>query len=75
MKKVLRKLTLEEATNVKGYYSKMFCVAKPDSGTWRPIINLKPMNRFVQKKSFKMETVKHVRSLLRPGHWVTSIDL
>ena len=59
--KAMRKLTLEETTNVKGYYIKMFCVAKPDSGKWRYIINIKPMNTFLQKKNFKLETVKHVR--------------
>lgn len=33
------------------------------------------MFRFVTKRTFKMETVKDVRSMLRPGVWGATIDL
>ena len=52
-KKAMRKLTLREAKSRKGFYSKLFCVPKPD-GAWRPVINLKPMNRFVLKRNFRI---------------------
>ena len=57
-----------------GFFSKMFCVQKPN-GKWRPIINLKPMNRFVAKQKFRMETVQDVREMLRPGDFGATIDL
>ena len=73
-KKAMRIVPLEEARSKRGFYSRLFCVPKPD-GSWRPIINLKPMNRFVVKKSFKMETIKNVRQVLRPGMWAATVDL
>ena len=73
-KKVVRKVPWQEARRKPGYYSKMFCVSKAN-GSWRPIINLCPMNCFVQKEKFKMETMQNVRELLRPGLWGATIDL
>jgi hypothetical protein len=57
-----------------GYYSTFFVVPKRDGG-YRPILNLKPLNRFVQKKSFKMETAQSVLQYLRQGDWLASLDL
>ena len=53
---------------------KLFCVLKL-SGNWHPIINLRPMNKFVVKQRFKMETVQDVKELLRPGDYGATIDL
>ena len=44
-------------------------------GSWRPVINLKPMNKYVLKKGFRMETTKDVRQSIRPGMWAATIDL
>ena len=64
-----------EAFNKPGsFYSKLFCVRK-QSGSWRPIINLKPMNKFVAKQNFKMETVRDMKQLFRPGDYGTTVDL
>ena len=41
----------------------------------RLVVNLKPLNRFVTKKHFKMENAAMVRSLLRKDDWMTTIDL
>ena len=60
-KKAVRKVPWQEAMRKPGYYSKMFCVSKYDCCK-RPIINLRPMNCFVQKEKFKMETVQNVRN-------------
>ena len=73
-KKAMRILSRKEARRKPGFYSKMFCVEK-SSGGWRPVINLKPLNRFVSKKSFRLETLKSVRAALQPGMWATTIDL
>ena len=73
-KNAMRVLSRKEATRRPGFYSRMFCVEK-SSGGWRPVINLKPLNQFVSKKSFKLETLRNVRAALQPGMWATTIDL
>ena len=73
-KGVLREVPKEETNRKPGFYSKMFCVAK-ESGGMRPVINLKPLNKLMVKTSFKMETLKKVRSALRPGMYGTTLDL
>ena len=67
-KGAMRKISKEEAQQNPGFYSKMFCVTKPNK-KWRPIINLKPFNKYVLKKNFKMETVRDVRN------WAATVDL
>ena len=73
-KGAMRKISKEEAQQNPGFYSKMFCVSKPNK-KWRPIINLKPFNKYVLKKNFKMKTVRDVRNLLQPGMWAATVDL
>ena len=58
-----------------GVYSKMFCVPKPGTNQWRPIINLKPLNKYIHKENFKMDTLKDVRCLLQPGDYGATVDL
>ena len=57
-----------------GFYSTYFTVPKKDGGI-RPILNLKPFNRYVRKQPFKMETLQTVISLIVPGLWLASVDL
>ena len=73
-KQAVRVVTPRQADATLGFYSKLFCVLK-SSGNWRPIINLKPMNKFVVKQRFKMETVQDVKELLRPGDYGATVDL
>ena len=47
---------------------------KPD-GTWRPIIDLSPLNETVENSSFKMETPASIRAALQPGEHVIQLDL
>ena len=57
-----------------GYFSKYFLVPKK-TGDLRPILNLKPINSDIQKKSFKMENLNLVIEALHPGNWLAAIDL
>ncbi len=57
-----------------GFYSHLFFCRKKN-GEWRPILNLKPLNKFVLVPSMKMETVQSVREHLQIGEWAASIDL
>ena len=57
-----------------GFYSRLFLVPKR-TGEDRPVIDLSPLNRQLDVPSFKMETQASVREAIRPGEWVTTIDI
>ena len=57
-----------------GFYSRLFIVWKT-SGSWRPVIDLCHLNRFVDVSPFQMETIQSVLLLVRQGDWMASIDL
>ena len=72
---MLQKSATEIVTdNSKGFYSRMFVVPK-QGGKWRPIIDLSPLNKYIPKCPFKMETPASIRLALREKDWLTSIDL
>ena len=58
----------------EGFYSTYFIVPKKDGGL-RPILNLKPFNLNVRKRTFKMETLQTIISIMTPNLWLTSVDL
>ena len=57
-----------------GFYSCLFVVWKT-SGSWRPVINLSHLNRFVDVSHFQMETIQSALLSVRQGDWMASIDL
>ena len=57
-----------------GYYCRLFTVPKRTGGH-RPVLDLSPLNRFLARKRFRMETPRSFRESLQPGDWVTSLDL
>ena len=57
-----------------GFYSCLFVVWKT-SGSWRPVIDLSHLNRFVDVSPFQMETIQSVLLSVRQGDWMASIDL
>ena len=62
------------ALRQSGYYSTYFIVPKKDGGL-RPILNLKWFNHYMMKKTFRMETLSTIISIVRPGQWLASVDL
>ena len=57
-------------------YSPIFLKGKPNCpNEWRPLINLKPLNRLMSHRHFQMEGLNIVRDLLRPGMWLVKIDI
>ena len=56
------------------FISRLFLVPKKD-GSFRPVVNLKPLNCFVQKFHFKMEGSGMIKDLLRKGDWMCTLDL
>ena len=55
---LLHKKAIEEAMT-PGFTSRLFTIPK-STGDLRPVLNLRPLNRYVPAHSFKMETVKSV---------------
>ena len=76
MKKLLDSHAIKEVTDplCPGFYSRLFLVPKPD-GTFRPIIDLKKLNLFLDIPLFKMETLFSIIAALQPQEWITKIDL
>lgn len=54
--------------------STLFLV-QTENGDFRPVINLRALNRFLEKESFKMEGLQLVRSLIQQGDLMTKLDL
>ncbi|KZS08843.1 Uncharacterized protein APZ42_027054 [Daphnia magna] len=44
-------------------------------GGFRPIVNLKPLNKFIKYEHFKMENLQAVRFLSREEDWMVKVDL
>ncbi|XP_043116738.1 LOW QUALITY PROTEIN: uncharacterized protein LOC122360307, partial [Puntigrus tetrazona] len=57
-----------------GFYSCYFIVPKKDGGL-RPILDLRVLNRSVNRLKFKMLTIKHVVTQIRSEDWFVNIDL
>ena len=57
-----------------GFYSRLFLVPKKD-GSMRPVVDLSPLNRFIETPHFQMEHLTTVQSLLKQGHYMTKLDL
>ena len=57
-----------------GFYSTFFLVPKKN-GKMRPVLNLRPLNRYLQKNHFKMDTMSKVLNLVKPKDWAISLDL
>jgi hypothetical protein len=56
------------------FLSNVFVRPKPD-GNYRFILNLKQLNKIVQYRHFKMESLKDVKDLIQPGDYLLKIDL
>ncbi len=57
-----------------GFYSTFFLTPKK-SGEWRPILNLKPLNKYIRPRRFRMETLRAVVGVLSPHQWGATLDL
>ena len=73
-KRAIVQVSREEAVGHPGFFSHLFLVPKKD-GSWRPIIDLSALNKFIQIPTFSMDSVKQIRLITRQGDWAASIDL
>ena len=58
----------------QGFYSTFFLVQKKTGG-YRPILNLRQLNKFDKRKRFKLDSIRTVKVLLQQGDFTTSLDL
>lgn len=56
------------------YVNTIFTRPKKD-GSHRMILNLKPLNKFIEYRKFKMDTLKTVLQLMHQGCYLASIDI
>jgi len=56
------------------FLSSYFLIPKPD-GSWRFILNLKPLNRYIHAPHFKLEDYRMVFKLIYPNCFFTKLDL
>ena len=81
MKEAIQSLISKGAISVlnpcpQQFISTLFPVEKGQgTGEFRPVINLKALNRFLPKEKFKMEGLHTARSLLRKGDYMLKLDL
>ena len=74
---LLQKGAIQEVNlgkNPAGFYSKYFLVTKKGGGL-RPILDLRGLNGFLKRLSFKMLTTTTLLRRIRRGAWFCTVDL
>ena len=73
---LIEKQVIEEVPEPYGqsYFSIIFMVPK-SNGKWRPIIDLKRLNKYIDGPHFKMDDVQKVWDSLIPDQYAFSLDL
>ena len=56
------------------FLSTLFLVTKKDTG-YRPVINLKKLNRYIPYKHFKMEGLFLLKEIIQKNDYMCKIDL
>ena len=56
-----------------GFYYRLFLVPKPNQ-QWRFVFDPSLLNNYIRIPKFKMDTPQKIRSSLRKGRWVFSLD-
>ena len=73
--KLKNKEVIIESQYSKGdFCSSIFTRLKKD-GTWCMILNLKQLNRYMEYKHFKMESIQHALNVIRPDAYMATVDL
>lgn len=57
-----------------GFYSRYFLIPKRDGGL-RPILDLRPLNRFLRSLRCRMLTIPRLRGAVNAGDWFVTVDL
>ena len=57
-----------------GFYSRLFLVPKK-GGSFRPVIDLSPLNKFIANEHFQMENLTCLKHILNPSNYMVKLDL
>ena len=75
VKSLLEKGAIEPVSDSSiGFISDLFVIPKR-SGGFRPIVNLKGLNKFIKTERFKMEGVGTLQEIIRPNDFFVKINL
>ena len=75
MSKLLNKGVLEKTEYAEGDFLSTIFVQPKKDGSYRMILNLKPLNEFVSYYHFKMDTIQTALKLMCPGCFMASVHL
>ena len=74
LQQLLDKNVIERvAPTVACLHNIVFLRPKPN-GTWRLILDVSALNKFLHVKTFKMDSAQVVRDAILPNTWATSVD-
>ncbi|KAK3265932.1 hypothetical protein CYMTET_25408 [Cymbomonas tetramitiformis] len=59
----------------RSHVSRAFFVPKPGTNKWRLVVDFRWLNQWCVKNRVKMETLKKLRRLAKPGDWCFSFSL
>ena len=75
MGKLLKKKVIIETIAEKGdFFSSVFLRVNKYKNH-RMILNLRKLNKYIESKHFKMESLQNVLHMVKPGAWMASVDL
>ena len=57
-----------------GFFSPIFIVPKKEGG-WRPVVNLRSLNKYLRIVHFKMESIALLKDILQRGDYMGCLDL
>ena len=72
---MLTRQIISEVTPSEGQYSSSFFSRLKKDGTLHLILNLKSLNKDMEYRHFKIETLQTAITLMHPQCWFASIDL
>ena len=75
IQELLKKQAIEIVPPSKVAFHSTFFLTPKKNGEWRPILNLKRLNKFIQPPPFKTESLAAVLPELRNNWWAVTLDL
>ena len=73
--KMLKQGVIEQTNPSEDQFVGHLFLRPKKSGGFRPVFNLKPLNRFIIYKHFKMETMRDLMNMIRPQDYMVKLDL
>ena len=75
IKSLILKGAISPVNHTPGQFISNIFIRPKKSGGLRTIINLKRLNKYLEKIHFKMEHIMTILPLIKPGMYMTSLDL